>query len=65
MKPLFVSYMGQMGSDWAKGWCVLINHPPLITPEDMKELVVKLEDERSYNPGSLILISFQRLESES
>lgn len=40
----------------------LFYHAPLVTPEDMTALVQYLETERGYEPGSMILVNFQRLE---
>lgn len=62
MKPLFVSYAGYMAGKWSQGWVILNNHPPLATPEDMTALVADLEPARGYDAGSMILLSFQRLE---
>lgn len=62
IRPLFVSYVGRMRGESAQGWVVLTDHPPLATPEDMKELVTLLEDERKYDPGTLVLVNFRRLE---
>lgn len=63
MKPLFVSYIGRLGGQSAQGWCV-IDHPPLVTVNTIKELVTKVEDERKYDAGTLVLITFRRLEDE-
>lgn len=63
MTPLFVSYAGRQGHQPAQGWVVLVDHPPLKTSEDMTALVNKLEAERGYDAGTLILVNFRRLET--
>lgn len=61
MKPLFVSYNGQIEGKWSQGWVVLVNYPALEDARDMTHLAEMLE-KRGYDPGTLVLNNFRRLE---
>ena len=61
MAPLFVSYIGNRSGRHARGWTVM-DHGPLDDAAAIDRLTRKLEQERGYDDGSLVLISFRRLE---
>jgi hypothetical protein len=62
MKPLFVSYSGHRNGLSAEGWMVLPNHPPLATGADISALVDLIAAHRNYDPATLVLVNFRRLE---
>ena len=65
MKPMFVSFVGRKDGVEAQGWAVLPDQPPLIIGTDVADMANRLEDIRRYDPGTLMIISFQRLEDAS
>lgn len=62
-RPLFVSFEGTRKGTPSKGWVVLPDVSPLTTPEHIGDLCRFLELSRGYDDGSVMLNSFQRLES--
>jgi hypothetical protein len=62
MKPLFVSYSGHKNGSSAEGWVVIPNHPPLVTTADVSALVDLIASQRNYDPATLVLVNFRRLE---
>lgn len=64
MKPMFVSFAGRKNGHEAQGWVVLDNQPYLSTGDDVAEITTRIEDLRRYDPGTLVIISFQRLEGD-
>lgn len=61
MKQIFVSYVGRKGGQPAQGWAVY-DCGPIDSPSAVTDLVVRIEDDRHYDPGTLVLINFRRLE---
>jgi len=61
MRPLFVSYAGRRGGNEAQGWVVL-DWGQVDSARSVTDLVAHIEDDRRYDPGTLVLISFRRLE---
>lgn len=64
MKPMFVSFTGRKNGQEAQGWAVLPDQPALVTGTDVADMANRIEDLRRYDPGTLVVISFQRLESD-
>ena len=60
--PLFCTYKGTQGGKLAQGWCVL-KFRALIDAEAVEELTSDIEHKRAYDEGSLLILSFQRLET--
>ncbi len=61
MPPLFVSYVGNLNGKHAQGWAVM-DHGPLDDAMAIEHLTRKVEQARGYDAGTLVLMSFQRLE---
>lgn len=62
MRPLFVSFRGNINGQSAQGWVVMSNEPPIDDGMAVEHLCKKIEAARGYDAGTLVLISFQRLE---
>lgn len=62
MRPLFVSFRGNMDGQSAQGWVVMNNELPIDDGKAVEQLCKKIEAARGYDAGTLVLISFQRLE---
>ena len=61
--PLFVSFTGYRKGVSAFGWCVFGGAGPIETGPHVEELCKAVERERGYDPGSLVVLNFRRLES--
>jgi hypothetical protein len=62
MRPLFVSFRGNIKGQSAQGWAVISDVPPLDDGMAVEHLCSKLEGARGYDSGTMVLIGFQRLE---
>jgi hypothetical protein len=58
---LFVSFVGHRSGVMSQGWTVG-ECSPLETGADIEKLCRHLETARGYDEGSLVIVSFQRLE---
>lgn len=61
---MFVSFRGLKDGREAQGWVVLPDQPALVVGTDVADMANRIEDLRRYDPGTLVVISFQRLEAD-
>ena len=59
--PLFVSYVAKKAGDETRGW-IVADVSPLVTAEDVVALHRMLEEKTGFDPGSMTIIFFGRLE---
>ncbi len=63
MTPLLVSFIGNRGGQHSQGMVVVDNRAALAAGADIVALCRRIERTRGYDEGTLVLISFQRLEA--
>lgn len=62
MAPLLVSYKGTRNGLPSEGWVVLNDIPLIKTGDDVENVLRKIADARGYNPMTMLMLTFQRLE---
>lgn len=61
-KPMFASFIGSRNGSPSYGWCVFDTSQPIASGDDVESLTASLEEKRGYEKGTMVLLSFQRLE---
>ncbi|MGY3581383.1 putative phosphohydrolase [Bradyrhizobium sp. USDA 4341] len=62
MNPLFVSYAGRKNDAECEGCIVLEHYPPVASSADVSALIELIETNRQYDPQTVVLVNFRRLE---
>lgn len=63
MRKLFVSFVGNRDRQHSHGWVVLDYNLPIDDALAVEDLSRRIEKARGYEPDSVVITSFQRLES--
>jgi hypothetical protein len=62
MRPLFVSFAAHRNRGGLFGSSIVHDAPPMKDDQTLNELTAKIERDYGYDKGSLVILSFQRLE---